>query len=189
MHLPASHFSLQQPTLFVNHTLRSFEILQQPNIYTKHIYREELNKSDKQYSLFSDGRSPTVDSSFTSCTSANSKFTPLTRLFDETISSMSRLFDSVFRPSVSSHPGQRNPVQCYNLDIYAPTAQFPGVQSSRLPATNPSFQMARFLKSTGPGPSKLQDNSPNKNKRDRNRYKLMVQLARKAARNIRSEGG
>lgn len=193
MHLPASHFFLQQPTLFVNHTLRSFEILQQPNSYTKQIYREELSKSDKQSSLSSDRGSPTDDFSTSSQTSANSELTLPSPLSSVSISNMSlrsnksRWFDSVIRPSGSSPAGQK-PVQCYNLDIYAPAPQFPSLQSSKLPYKNPSFEVARFLKNTGPGSSKLQDNSSSKSKLDRNKYKLMIQSVKKATnRKLRSE--
>ena len=192
MHLPASHFFLQQPTLFVNHTLRSHEILQQPNHHTKHIYCEELNKSDKQPSLSSDGCSHIDGVSFTRHTPANSEFTLLSPVFGLSISSMnsgsnkSRWFDSVIRPSAPSHAGQ-NPVQCYNLDIYAPAAPSPCLQSSKLPSSNPSSAMMRFLKNTGPGPSKLQDNPSNASKRDRNKYKLMIQSVKKATKKLKSE--
>lgn len=193
MHLPASHFFLQQPTLFVNHTLRSFEILQQPKSYTKQIYREEFTKSDKQSSLSSDSGSPTDGFSTSSQTSADSELTLPSPLSSVSISKMSlrsnksRWFDSVVRPSGSSPAGQK-PVQCYNLDIYAPAPQFPSPQSSKLPYKNPSFEVARFLKITGPGSSKLHDNPSSKNKLDRNKYKLMIQSVKKATgKKLRSE--
>ena len=82
---------------------------------------------------------------------------------------------------------EKNPSQSYNLEMYAPTAQFPGLQSSRLPATNPSFEMARFLKSTGPGPSKQWIDRVDEKKRARAKYRFIVESVRKATKKLQLE--
>ena len=95
-------------------------------------------------------------------------------------------FESATKAFASSHIDQI-PKSNYNFEMYARTAQFPGLQLSRLPVTNPSFEMARFLKSTGPGSSKGQDGTASDNKRARAKYKFMLQPVKKASKKLRSE--
>ena len=190
MHLPASHLRLQRPTLFVNHTLRPFE---EPGEHTKKIQLDNPITSNKVYSLSPVIALREIDSIAGSYSSTNTDSTSPCSSLQASVGNMSRSSGS--SRELDQVPGTHRPVLLkdkyhssnYNLEMYTPTAQFPGLQSCRLPVTNPSFELARFLKSTGPGPSKQRSDGIEKNKKAQTKYKSMFDSVKKATMRLQAE--